>query len=271
MIFIHFVFHQKHKAMKQYQTDLSDNQWQVIQNILDNTRKRKHDLREIWNSLLYITKSGCQWRMLPLNFPKWQLVYYYFRKWESWGIIEEVHDEIHEKIRLYLGRETSPSLGLMDSQSIKTSSMTTEKGYDGNKKINGRKRHIITDTLGFLMAIVIHDANINDREGAKLLLKNVKYKYPRLIKIMVDQGYTGELIEWTMKIFGWVLEVVNKVVGVSGFNVLPKRWIVERTFGWFNFQRRLSKDYELLPSCSEAMIRISMIRIMLNKIPKNKI
>jgi putative transposase len=119
----------------------------------------------------------------------------------------------------------------MDSQSIKTSSMTTEKGYDGNKKINGRKRHIITDTLDFLMTIVIRDANINDREGEKLLLKNVKYKYPRLEKIKVDQAYIGELLEWTMKIFGWVLEVVNKVVGVSGYNVLSKRWIVERTFG----------------------------------------
>jgi putative transposase len=254
--------------MKRYQTDLTDSQWQVIKNIEDDTRKRKHDLRELWNALLYIAKSGCQWRMMPINFPKWQLVYYYFRKWESYGIIEDVHDRIHEKVRVENGKEPSPSLGLMDSQSVKTSSMTLEKGYDGNKKVNGRKRHIITDTLGFLMAIVIHDANINDREGAKLLLKNVQHKYPRLKKIMVDQGYTGELIEWTMKVFGWVLEVVVKVAGLSGFNVLPKRWVVERTFGWFNFQRRLSKDYELLPCCSEAMIRLSMIRIMLNKIPK---
>lgn len=264
------MFHQKHKAMKQYPTDLSDSQWQFIKNILNDNRKRKNDLRVIWNALLYIVKSGCQWRMLPINFPKWQLVYYYFRKWESYGIIEQVHDIVYEKARTVNGKESSPSLGLMDSQSVKTSSMTTEKGYDGNKKVNGRKRHIITDTMGFIMAIIIHDANINDREGAKLLLKNAMRKYPRLIKIMVDQGYTGELIEWTKNLFGWVIEVVTKVVGVSGFNVLPKRWIVERTFGWFNFQRRLSKDYELLPNCSEAMIRISMIRIMLNKIPKNK-
>jgi putative transposase len=254
--------------MKRYQTDLTDSQWQFIKNIENDKRKRKHDLRELWNALLYIAKSGCQWRMMPINFPKWQLVYYYFRKWESYGIIENVHDTIHEKVRVGMGKEPSPSLGLMDSQSVKTSSMTLEKGYDGNKKVNGRKRHIITDTLGFLMAIVIHDANINDREGAKLLLKNVQYKYPRLKKIIVDQGYTGELVEWTMRVFGWILEVVVKVAGVSGFNVLPKRWIVERTFGWFNFQRRLSKDYELLPCCSEAMIRLSMIRIMLNKIPK---
>ena len=254
--------------MKRYQTDLSDSQWQVIKNIEGDKRKRKHSLREIWNALLYLSKSGCQWRMMPINFPKWQLAYYYFRKWGSYGIIEHVHDTIYKKVRAKMGKEASPSLGLMDSQSVKTSSMTLEKGFDGNKKVNGRKRHIITDTLGFLMAIVIHDANINDREGAKLLLKNVQYKYPRLKKIMVDQGYTGELAEWALKTFGWVLKIVVKVAGISGFNVLPKRWIVERTFGWFNFQRRLAKDYELLPCCSEAMIRLSMIRIMLNKIPK---
>ena len=256
--------------MKRYPTDLADNQWQVINNILNDTRKRKHEFKEFWDALLYMVKSGCQWRMLPSNFPKWQLVYYYFRKWESWGVIEQVHDEIYQKARKYLGKEESPSLGLMDSQSVKTSSMTTEKGFDGHKQINGRKRHVMTDTLGFLMAIVIHNANINDREGAKLLLERVKCKYHRLTKILVDQGYTGELVEWTMKIFGWVMEVVNKVAGISGFNVLPKRWVVERTFGWFNFQRRLSKDYELLPCCSEAMVRLAMIRIMLNKIPKNK-
>ena len=118
------------------------------------------------------------------------------------------------------------------------------------------------------MAIVVHNANINDREGARAVLENARHKYPRLCKVLVDQGYTGELTEWVMKSFGWVMEVVAKVIGLSGFNVLPKRWIVERTFGWFNFQRRLAKDYELLPCCSEAMVRLSMIRIMLNKIPK---
>src|SRR5271157_4671940 len=209
--------------MKRYQTDLTDSQWQVIKKVEDDNRKRKHELRELWNALLYLSKTGCQWRMMPINFPKWQLVYYYFRKWESYGIIEHVHDTIYEKVRVKMGKETSPSLGLMDSQSVKTSSMTLEKGFDGNKKVNGRKRHIITDTLGFLMAIVIHDANVSDREGAKLLLKNVQYKYPRLKKIMADQGYTGELAEWALKTFGWVLEIVVKVAGISGFNVLPKR------------------------------------------------
>ena len=177
----------------------------------------------------------------------------------------------HNFSRLQPVLNLSPSgdSALMDSQSVKSSSRTVEKGFDGNKMLTGRKRHIITDTLGFLMGVIVHNANINDRLGAKLLLQQIRGKYPRLKKIVVDQGYTGEnLANWIVSRFACVLEVVAKVVGLSGFHVLPKQWIVERTFGWFNFQRRLAKDYELLPTCSEAMIRLSMIRIMLNKIPK---
>ena len=253
-----------------YPTSLSDAQWQVINNIQQQEqRKRKHSLRIIWDSIFYLIKTGCQWRMLPTDFPKWQLVYYYFRKWQADGSLEEVHDRIHEKIRQDMGKASSPSLGLMDSQSVKTSSMTVEKGYDGNKNLTGRKRHVLADTLGFVMAVIVHKANISDREGAKLLLQRAQYKYPRLQKIMVDQGYTGELLGWVLNTFGWIVEVVSRVAGI-GFQVLPKRWIVERTFGWFNFQRRLAKDYELLTECSEAMIHLTMIRIMLHKIPIEK-
>lgn len=252
-----------------YPTNLTDAQWQVIKEIQNDNRKRQYSLRDMWNAIFYLNKSGCQWRMIPKDFPKWELVYYYFRKWDADGLVEEVHDEIHQQIRKTMGKEASPSLGLMDSQSVKSSSMTVEKGFDGNKMLTGRKRHIITDTLGFLMGIVVHNANINDRSGAKLLLERVRGKYPRLKKVLVDQGYTGvDLANWIFSSFGWMMVVVAKVVGLSGFHVLPKRWIVERTFGWFNFQRRLAKDYELIPSCSEAMVRLSMIRIMLNKIPK---
>ena len=252
-----------------YPTNLTDAQYKIIKNIQNDERKRKYDLQHVWDGVLYIVKTGCQWRMLPNDFPKWELVYYYFRKWDSTGVIEQVHDMLHEQIREGLGKKKSPSLGLMDSQTSKSSSMTEEKGYDGNKKAGGRKRHIITDTLGLLMGVVVHAANIGEREGAKLLLDKVRGKYPDLKKVLVDQGYTGvDFGQWVASNFGWIVEVVAKVLGVAGFNVLPKRWIVERTFGWFNFQRRLAKDYEFLPACSEAMIRLSMIRIMLNKITK---
>jgi len=254
--------------MKNYSTDLTDNQWKIIENLFNNQRKRKFSLRIIVNSLFYISKTGVQWRLLPKDFPSWELVYYYFRKWTGEGLIEEIHDKLRCEVRRKRGKEESPSLGLIDSQSVKTQSMTTAKGYDGNKKINGRKRHIITDTLGLIMAIVIHNADIQDRQGAKEVIKELQFKYPRLKKILADQGYTGELLNWIVQFFDWSIEIVKKVAGVSGFNVLPKRWIVERTFGWFSFQRRLVRDYEQLVECSQSFVHISMIRIMLNKLKK---
>ena len=216
-------------------TSLTDSQWAKIENLFDN-RKRKHSLREMVNALFYITKSGIQWRMLPKEYPKWQLVYYYFRKWTGEGLIEEMHDLLYSICRKQAGRALSPSLGLIDSQSVKTSSMTSEKGYDGGKKIQGRKRHIVTDTLGLIMAVVIHSAEVQDREGAKAVIEQLRYRFPRLKKILADGGYTGELIEQVLKGFGWTLEIVHKVVGISGFNLLPKRWVVERTFGWFTMR-----------------------------------
>jgi putative transposase len=154
----------------------------------------------------------------------------------------------------------------MDSQSVKTSCITQQKGYDAGKKVTGRKRHILTDTLGFILAIVIHSADIQDRDGARLVLKEMQYRYPLLKKIVADGGYKGALIEWTLSVFGWTLEIVSKVVGPSTFSVIPKRWVVERTFGWFNFNRRLAKDYEGFNECSVAFVQIAMIRIMLNRI-----
>jgi putative transposase len=255
--------------MQVYPTDLTDSQWSKVEKIFDH-RKRKHSLKEILNALFYITKSGIQWRMLPKEYPKWQLVYYYFRKWTNEGLIEEMHELLHVMCRKQAGKEESPSLGLIDSQSVKTSSMTREKGYDGGKKIQGRKRHIVTDTMGFIMAVAVHKADIQDREGAKLVLQTLRFKYPRLKKILADGGYTGELARWILQFAGWTLECVSKVAGISGFNVIPKRWVVERTFGWFNFNRRLAKDYELNIDCSTAFILLTLSRIMLNRL-KNKI
>ncbi|MGI9035075.1 MAG: IS5 family transposase, partial [Pyrinomonadaceae bacterium] len=199
--------------------------------------------------------------------PKWQLVYYYFRKFETSGLIEIIHDELREKVRVKKGKEKSPSLGLVDSQSVKTASVTMEKGLDGNKKVTGRKRFIVTDTLGLIIGILIVAANVGERAGAESLFYEVRGKYPRLQKVLADQGFDGvEYIRRIENLFGFIFEIVNKVLGVGGFQVLPKRWIVERTFGWLIWNRRLVKDYEEKVEVSRAFIHLAMIRLMLRQL-----
>ena len=226
----------------------------------------------IVNAIFYVTKTGVQWRNLPLDFPKWQLIYYYFRKWSKIGLISKIHQVLYEKVRFKENREVSPSLGLLDSQSVKTASLTEDKGLDANKKINGRKRFVVTDTLGWIIGLMVVAASVQERAGAKKLFVLMKGKYPRLEKVLADQGFDGE--EFTNRIekaFGFVLEIVKKVLGVSGFQVLPKRWVVEMTFGWLMFNRRLVKDYEEKTEHSESFIQMAMIRLMLRKLAPQKI
>jgi len=204
---------------------------------------------------------------LPKEFPKWQLVYYYFRKFETTGLIEIIHDTLRDRVRVKKGKEISPSLGLVDSQSVKTASVTKEKGIDGNKKVAGRKRFILTDTLGLMMGILIVAANVGERAGAETLFDQTAGKYPRLQKVLADQGFDGEkYVESIERIFGFAFEIVNKVLGVGGFQVQPKRWIVERTFGWLVWNRRLVKDYEENTEVSKAFIQLAMIRLMLKQL-----
>lgn len=253
--------------MNNYDTNLSDSQWEVIEKMLNDQRKRKYSLRVIVNAILYITKTGVQWRMLPQDFPKWQLVYYYFSKWAGEGLTEEIHDSLIKQVRKSKGKEESPSLGLIDSQSVKTASVTKEKGIDGNKRVQGRKRFIVTDTLGLILAISVCPANTGEREGAKLVMQELRFRYPRLVKILADQGFGGEeFINSIAKTFSWILEIVAKVAGIGGFQVQPIRWVVERTFGWLGFQRRLVKDYETLTQNSIAFTHWAMIRLMVRKL-----
>jgi len=252
-----------------YPTNLNDSQWSAILIILNDKRKRKHSLREIFNAIFYVLKTGCQWRMLPKDFPKWQLVYYYFNKWKLEGVIEEIHERIRDLTRKNAGRERSPSLGLIDSQSVKTTrSGGLCRGIDGGKKTKGRKRHIIVDTMGLLLAVVVHAANVHDSKGAPFVLSELRYRFSRLVKIIADGGYRGELVENTKRTFGWILEIVLRKDDSTKFQVLPQRWIVERTFAWFESYRRLSKDFEFQTETSQAMIQLAMIKLMLNRMKK---
>jgi putative transposase len=252
-------------AMKKYPTDLNDLQWQVIEKIQGDTRKRGHPLRTIWNGIFYINRTGCQWRMLPNDFPPWQTVYYHFSNWKRNGLIEQVHDKLAEMTRVNVGKQAQPTVGIIDSQSVKTTSVGGEmRGYDAGKKTKGRKRHIVVDTLGLIIAVVVHSGDIQDRDGAKIVMDKIKENLIKLVKIFADGGYAGKLIEYAAETYKWIVEIVKR--NETGFKILPKRWIVERTFSWINNARRNSKDYELLTETSEAMVRLAMVRIMLNRI-----
>jgi putative transposase len=256
--------------MRNYPSDVTESQWQCIEKIVNpEQRKRKYFMKDIFNAVLYVVKGGVQWRMIPKDLVPWESAYYYFRKWKMNGVIDELQDFLVAKVRLKNGKKESPSVGIIDSQSAKASNMCVESvGYDGGKKINGRKRHIVVDTLGLILIVVIHAANIHDSIGAKKALQALKDKYLSAIKIIfADGGYLGNLIDWAKISFGFNIEVIKRTEEHK-FKVLPKRWIVERTFAWLSFHRRLSKDYERLDETSVAHIQLAMIRLMLNKIHK---
>ena len=249
--------------MKNYPTDLSNSQWQVISSFLKTNRKRKHNLREIVNAILYLIKTGCQWRMLPKDFPKWQLVYYYFSTWKKEGTLEDIQLSLVEKIRNNKGKAEEPTVGIIDSQSVKTTLVSSENtGFDAGKKTKGHKRHIIVDTLGLVLCVVVHSASIQDRDGAMVVFTKLQTYWRKIIKVFADGGYAGELIKKVKQQFNLELEIIKRTEE-SSFKILPKRWIVERTFAWFDTNRRNSKNYERLIETTEAIAHLSAIRIML--------
>jgi putative transposase len=251
--------------MTNYPTNVSNSQWQIISKFLNVERNRKYDLREVVNAILYLVKTGCQWRMLPGDFPKWTIVYYYFSVWRSNGVLEEIHESLVEKIRVKAGKTEEPSVGIIDAQSVKSTLVSSQdKGFDAGKKIKGIKRHIIVDTLGLILAVVIQSASVQDRDGAINVVDKLMENWKKIIKIFADSGYRGELIKVVWNRFKIELEIIKRNE-LHTFKVLPKRWIVERTFSWIDTNRRNSKNYERLNQTSVAMVHLSAIRIMLNR------
>ena len=250
-----------------YTTNLTDTQWEVIKKIIPIvSRKRKHELRSILDAIFYVLKTGCQWRMLPKDFPKWQLVYYYFAQWRDNGLFEHLNDMLREQARKKVGKNAHPTAAIVDSQSVKTTRIGGIRGIDGNKKINGRKRHVVVDTLGFILTVVVHAANIHDSQGVRMVLKRLKESIVGIKVIFADGGYRGEIIQWAEKYFNYCIHIVMRTDTHKGFKPVHKRWVIERTFSWFENHRRLSKDFEFLVQTSEAMILLASIKILLIKI-----
>lgn len=254
--------------MKKYPTDLSDSQWQFIKKTLQlDDRKRKHQLRSIWNGIYYLVKSGCQWRMLPVDFAKWQLVYYYYKKWCDLEHFDLLLSKLRERVRVKKGQKAEASLGIIDSQSVRWGNNRSLNSYDGNKKVKGIKRHVIVDKNGFLIAVMVTVAHIHDSKAVMLLMRLLKGMLCNIRVIIADGGYRGEIAEMVKKSFGYVIQVVMRSDDKkTGFKPTHKRWVIERTFAWFDNDRRLCRNYELLMESSENMVKLSAIKLLLNKI-----
>ena len=256
-----------------YPTDLTEEQWNKIAPLVppvkSGGRPAEHERREIVFAIFYQMRSGAAWRMLPHDLPPWKTTYHYFRIWRKDGTWERIHDQLRGDVREDAGRKREPSAGCVDSQSVKTTDRGGVHGYDAGKKVNGRKRQIMVDTMGLVWLIVVTAASVQDRDGARTLLAALATRMKRLRVIWADGGYSGVLVEWvrSLRKRGKVrLELVNRSAQGKGFQRLPHRWIVERTFGWFNKWRRLSKDYEYLTETSETNIRVVMIHIMARRL-----
>ena len=256
-----------------YASDMTDREWALIEPFMPPPkplgRPRKANLREVMNAILYIATTGCQWAMLPKDLPPYSTVQRYFYDWRDSGLLQTIRFTLAMETRELEGREAQPTAGVIDSQSVKTTESGGLRGYDAGKKINGRKRHAVVDTIGLLFGLVVHAANIQDRDGAPAVLASIRRSCPWLRHVFADGGYAGPKLRGALDRIGeWTIEVVKRSDTAKGFEVLPRRWVVERTFAWLGRCRRLARDWEKSVASAEAWIDISHIRLTTRRLAR---
>jgi putative transposase len=270
---------------KAYPSDLTDAEWKILEPLIpaiaEGAENVVYERREIVNGILYVRRCGCPWRLMPHDLPAWGTVYWYFRIWRREGIWNQVLEALRRQMREKQGRDQEPSAAVIDSQSMKTSAVRgPEKGYDAGKQIWGRKRHLLVDTEGNLMDVLVTAASTSDLQGGKSLLGPLKNLFPRMQLVWGDSHYGGQLVEWVKEHLGWDIQSVRRLGTArdesliepkpktkdshGGFTVLPRRWVVERSIAWITRWRRLTRDHEGLPETSEAFIKLSASRRMLS-------
>lgn len=255
-----------------YGSDMSDAEWDLVRDLLPvpgwlagrGGRPEGYCHRQMIDAVRYLVDNGIKWRAMPADFPPWPRVYAFFARWRDTGLVGELHDRLRQAVRRAEGREPEPSAAVVDSQSVKADATVAHdsRGFDAGKRINGRKRHLLTDTLGLLLAVLVTPASTTDRDAARTLLPTGTSRLRRLARVWADGGYTGHLADWTTQHLGLVLDVVRRREDVRGFQALPRRWVVERSFAWLLRSRRLVRDYERRTDTSESVIRWSMIALM---------